>query len=470
MKTVWKIAIIYCLSVMSQSAYAYNWLTCGGGATVMNFNNGHMTYNFGDNLSAEEKNAINLAHGRATAFSDSSISIANNNDNSYGRNNGENEIYIDNDTNTAYCSFAVDASCNVLESDMVYSVSTTWTTVDDSTHFPYQNFGGVFERSMTGTAVHEGGHCIGMAHSNNAYNMMGSDFSHVTRNGTTAFYGPGEDMSDGLIDLHGKRSGTDAFRDVGVTVMRYDGISNVQYSRHDFGLLRDSGGTELPQVGSYVGQVMYQIQPGQAIQMELTFEANGEQDIEDPNVAYYLSTNSIISQSDILVHTHSGSMSRGLPWERTISFTLPATIAPGNYFLGAFVDYDNLISEQTGANNQAYYPVNVPVPPQITVTSPNGGETWVANTTETVTWTEQSLPATDNLYVFLCDNAGTSCSQLTGAISLGVQSASVTVPDISTTQAVIFVGSWTGSEYTVTDESDAEFSVVPACVGCGCAP
>jgi hypothetical protein len=39
--------------------------------------------------------------------------------------------------------------------------------------------------------------------------------------------------------------------------------------------------------------------------------------------------------------------------------TIPGGTAPGNYFLGAYIDHDNLISETTVANNAAYYLVSV---------------------------------------------------------------------------------------------------------------
>ena len=39
--------------------------------------------------------------------------------------------------------------------------------------------------------------------------------------------------------------------------------------------------------------------------------------------------------------------------------TIPGGTAPGNYFLGAYIDHDNLISETAVANNVAYYPVSV---------------------------------------------------------------------------------------------------------------
>jgi len=119
---------------------------------------------------------------------------------------------------------------------------------------------------------------------------------------------------------------------------------------------------------------------------------------------------------------------------------------------------------QTGVDHIGPLP-NVPaalalIPPRIEVTSPNGGEQWNAGTIETVTWTEFNLPETDGIYVWLFDNGGTGWHQLAGPIPPGTKTASVTLPNISTNDSAIVLGSWTGSEYTVTDWSDAAFSVV----------
>lgn len=341
------------LATLSIPSQAYTFITCEGG-TPMDFNGGHMTFNFANNLSASEKAAITLGHDRLTAFSDSSITTVDNGDSDFFSGNGENEIYLDNTVATAACAFwYFTETCVVDEADMQYG-NQDWVTTDDSQHFPY-----AVGRSMTGTAVHEGGHCVGMAHTNNLANMMGAEYSYVTRQGVNAYYGPGEDLSDGLIDRHGeKSSGLDIFRDVGVTVMRYTGFSG-PYSLHDFGALRDATGTQLPVVGYYVGQPVYQVVADSTVQMEIMLENNGEQDVESPNVGLYLSDNDNISSLDTLLGALGTTLGRDAPLETTVNVTIGAATAPGNYFLGAYVDHDALILETTVANNAAYYPVKV---------------------------------------------------------------------------------------------------------------
>ena len=346
-------ALLLLTSLLAMDVHAYNYITCQNGLTL-DFNDGDMTFNYGDNLSVDEKAALSLAFQRLTEFSDATITTVDNGDTSYFSGNSENEIYLDNTVSTAACTYwFFSSTCEVSEADMQFG-NQPWTTIDDSGHYPY---GGL--RSLTGTAVHEGGHCVGMAHSSDSYNMMGADFSHVTRNGTAAYYGPGEDLSDGLVDLHGKRTGgLDSFRDVGITVMRYIGASG-EYSLHGFGAVRGYYGAARPVVGSYVGQPMYRVGAGASIQMDITLENNGEADVETPNIGLYLSDNDIISSSDEFLGQVPSSLGRDSALEITFGATIPLGIAPGNYFLGAYIDHDNLISEATVANNVAYYPVSI---------------------------------------------------------------------------------------------------------------
>ena len=353
------------LGIFSVNAHSYNYITCSNGKK-MDFWGGHPTFNYGSNLSSAQKSRIGIAFSRLTVFSDSSISIGNSNDTSYSFGNGQNEIYRDLSVGTASCAYYYNTnSCVVSEADIRFG-DEPWTTNDDSTHWPYGNAG----RSITGTAVHEGGHCVGMAHTNNLYNMMGSDWNHVTRNGSATYYGPGEDLSDGLIDLHGKRSATDSYRDVGATVWRYSHASGA-YSAHKPGRLLDPAtNAEKPKVGSYLGQNMYQVVAGENVRMEITLENNGEKNTESVPTGFYLSTNSIISKYDRLLATYTFILGRGSPYETTRTVTIPADVTPGNYFLGVYVDHQDDIPEVTVANNVAYYPIKVIAKPDLVTINP----------------------------------------------------------------------------------------------------
>jgi hypothetical protein len=363
MKYFSKLAGLLLLGLTSQGVAAYNYITCTDG-TPMFANDGNPTFNYANNLFDSEIAEFNIAFSRLTAFSNATITGVDVNDSSYSSGNGQNEIWYTSAVGTADCAywFFDSPTCDVTEVDIRLGNQTWYSTAEDSNHAPYGSSG----RSVLGTAVHEGAHCVGLAHENDEYNVMGDERTHVTRNGLTTYYGPGESGSDGLIDLHGERSGgSDIYRDVGITVLRYSGASGA-YSTHDFGLLRNTGGVALPVVGSYSGQDRYQVEAGQAIRMEITLENVGEMDTEAPNVGYYLSDDSLISNLDTLIGNQGFTLGRNAAFEYTATVTIPANTAPGNYFLGAYIDYDSAIGEQTAANNVAYYPITVVAPDLIT--------------------------------------------------------------------------------------------------------
>ncbi len=218
MKYLFLSALSLVLLSMGQHASAYSYLRGDCGRII--YNGCHVTFNFGDNLSSDDKQIIDLAFDRLTAFSDTSITTNDNGDSSYSVGNGQNEIYFDSSVPTAVCNTRYNTeSCRMSEVDIRFG-APTWTTDRDSNHLPYDNSA----RSLLGTAIHEGGHCIGMGHVNTVYNIMGEEWDHVTRNTTSTYYGPGEDISDGLIDRYGKKSADDSHRDVGVTDFRYSGV------------------------------------------------------------------------------------------------------------------------------------------------------------------------------------------------------------------------------------------------------
>ncbi|GAB5452525.1 MAG: hypothetical protein Hals2KO_28530 [Halioglobus sp.] len=119
MNTMTKTTVLALLTAsLSPGALAYNYLTCANG-NIRNFNDGHMTFDYGNNLTSTEKAVISTAMARLTAFSDSSFSIANNNDGNFGTNNQQNEIYMDSSVGSAVCSSWANATtCNVTEADI----------------------------------------------------------------------------------------------------------------------------------------------------------------------------------------------------------------------------------------------------------------------------------------------------------------------------------------------------------------
>ncbi len=382
MRNLLKIASILLLGMASQSASAYNYILCGNNTPVY-AGEGVRTFDYGTNLFADEVTATGEAFSRLSAFSAGSATLGVA-DSSPALGNLQNEVWWDGSVSTAVCNtwWNNNTDCNVIESDIRLG-SPTWYTVEDSNHTPYGDLG----RSVQGVMVHEGGHCIGLGHTNNLYNIMGDGRTHVDRNNTTTFYGPGEDASDGLIDLHGKRSsGFDIYRDVSVTTWRYDFASGA-YSAHKMGRLLDAGGSELSKTGyQWVGQDEYKINAGDTFQMEYTTQNSGERDAENTDVSFRLSTNPIISTLDTEIGYYSSfNFNRNIPFEATKpGLVIPVTTPPGDYWVGVIVDVsDNIPETEELSNNYAHYPIVIS-PPDLTVTAPSVSDT-TPTTTQTIT-------------------------------------------------------------------------------------
>ena len=149
------------LSAPQAGAYQYISAGCGN----IDFSGGQVTFNVADNITADELTAYELGATRATLYSDSSITLNDVSDSSYGRGNGDNELFRDPSHPTAYCSYYYYlSSCAIAEADMAIG-DQPWVTEDNFNSYTF----GVSGRSLTGTAVHEVGHCVGMAHENRYY-------------------------------------------------------------------------------------------------------------------------------------------------------------------------------------------------------------------------------------------------------------------------------------------------------------
>ncbi len=109
--------------------------------------------------------------------------------------------------------------------------------------------------------------------------------------------------------------------------------------------------------------------------------------------------------------------------------------------------------------------------PSITVTSPNGGETWQAGTTHNITWTYNG---TNPLMIELCRDSISTCWHLAYNISPTANSYSWTVDSVlpigSVNQSSVAndykIHVWEQTNASVSDYSDNYFSIVsaPTCI------
>ncbi len=81
------------------------------------------------------------------------------------------------------------------------------------------------------------------------------------------------------------------------------------------------------------------------------------------NVGYYFSTDAILDASDVLLGNSTGyALNPGLSSSRYASVTIPATTAPGSYYILFAGDYLNQVSESNENNNVASVNVTVVAP------------------------------------------------------------------------------------------------------------
>ncbi len=103
---------------------------------------------------------------------------------------------------------------------------------------------------------------------------------------------------------------------------------------------------------------------------------------------------------------------------------------------------------------KGYVPA-VPIP-SITVTSPNGGESWFANSARTITWTYANF--TDNVKIDLSVNGGSTWSTVAASLP-NTGSYAWTVPNSPSTTCRIRISD--AGDGNPTDMSNANFTIAP---------
>ena len=292
--------------------------------------------------------------------------------------NGRSEVWFTSDPNltwggsTSSGSPAVthfarfNSQCQFTEADLL--VSTV-----NQTNWDYSNavsssgaYGGT-KRQLLPTFIHELGHVSGLAHEGRYYNIMGTDWTHVNRNGSLSEGYLGEDASNGLVASYGLVADT-AYQDVSLTHWRRTGVTS-EYSLHQRVPLLSSTGVALtctPQKNvttcagnDYEGDQYYKVTRGQTVNLMLGYENNGR-DTKTVKTSYYLSTDTTITSADTYLGEASYSLARDLPNYYQKSLTIPATLTVGKvYYLGAIVDSANTVVEKDETNNTSYTAIKI---------------------------------------------------------------------------------------------------------------
>lgn len=352
------------MTFSAMSASAVGWRTCDGnkikwGSNSVTMRASNVSFPAGSAFGNSLQTSINRVNDNPSNFNFSLVF----GDTSIGRDNGQNETWFTSDPDVHggaparaltwyHCYWAFGWHYGIDEVDVVFNTAESYTTSMNKTSL--WAFGGMF-RPFETTAVHEFAHAMGLLHENRWYSIMGSDWTHIHANGDTARSYLGEDGAEGSVILYGAQAG--AMEDLSLTNFKYLGKDG-EYSTHQPTQMFTSSGSVLSWFTD-AGERRYRVNKGQSVQLELTGENNGKTS-QTVKIAYYISSNNLISTADRLIATGTVTLSRNQPATFKSNLVIPADLTSGtNYWVGAIVDYDNAVTETISVNNASYLPIRV---------------------------------------------------------------------------------------------------------------
>ncbi|MFK7886078.1 MAG: hypothetical protein AB8G16_04360 [Gammaproteobacteria bacterium] len=241
----------------------------------------------------------------------------------------------------------------LLEADILFNSATGLSRSNSVADL--RSHGGT-QSSFHTAAVHELGHGAGLKHESRRYNMMGADTTHVHANGNAVSAYLGEDASNGLVFLYGQTSGT--HEDLSISQFERTGASG-EYSLHSPTEVKNrSGGFIWTRRNDPNGETAYEVDRGQRVQLELTYENNGR-NTQTEDIGFYVSTNNGITTADTRIATVRGlTLGRDVTSTRLYNLTIPNGLTRNRfYYLGAIIDPSNRLAEVSESNNAARIPI-----------------------------------------------------------------------------------------------------------------
>ncbi|MCP4217192.1 MAG: hypothetical protein GY765_21285 [bacterium] len=218
----------------------------------------------------------------------------------------------------------------------------------------------------------------------------------------------------------------------GVPATDYEGNSRPQGSGYDIGAYEYTSNTDTVTVTAPNGGESWE----SASSQDITWTSTGSM----TNVAIDYSTDNGSSWSVITASTAN---------DGTYSWTVPNV--PSTQCLVRVSDTD---SDPTDSSDAVFSITAATVTPTITVTAPNGGESWGIATSENITWS--STGTVGNVMIEYSTNNGSSWTTISASTD-NDGSYAWTVAAAASTQCLVRVSETDGSP---TDSSDAVFTIV----------
>lgn len=279
-----------------------------------------------------------------------------------GMNNGHTEVWpyleltpadiFDGDQFAAIGIAYVDG-CDIVEGDVIFNLAYDWVhTTQKSDYDAYGDPAADISAKVAG--VHELGHVVGFAHDCSIYNVMGMAWRHLWANGPEAEVYIGEPMTAGLVDTYsGLGAPTLQSPDVSVSHWQYDSCLEGGYSEHRRTRAFDLAGDPLDQVGGE-DEPRFIAAAGQTIEVDFTFENQGNTLEEGVEVGFYYSDDDTITTMDQRLGGTTFDFVRNDPDTRRLTVDLPLTLPQGDGYLGVIVDDNDSITESREENNATY--------------------------------------------------------------------------------------------------------------------
>ena len=310
-------------------ANAYNFFNCGGNRVVWQNGWTNMWINttsmpIGSVWDSRLQNA--MSHWNNVKGSGFNFYVGRDTDGTFNNTNGVSEVYFTRGLGgpLAITYSRWNGNCNFTEADIGFDANYTWS-VDP---LDYGNLGAHF--SFEGVALHELGHALGLGHEDRGLATMNS----LTPNGgPVGHWKEWEPLPD---DRAGERA---LYPD---STVETDIVGSV---------FRSTGGGNSGLVASPTS-----VYRGSPVNVDFTFH-NLSTSWVSFNIGFYLSTDNYITTGDIPLGYNTGaSASAGASGTYTRTLTIPSNVAPGQYYLGFIVDYDNKIGESVESNNYMEMP------------------------------------------------------------------------------------------------------------------
>ncbi|KLK90446.1 hypothetical protein AA309_25535 [Microvirga vignae] len=254
-------------------------------------------------------------------------------DGTHNQWNGRSEVYLDNSLSLPtlavtivryHCFWFFGWHYELDETDMGFNNNVTWNL----NPLDYSNLGLPF--SFEGVALHELGHALGLNHEDRWLATLNSNYPAAGTMGHWREWDPTGDDREGARFMYPDRT------------------SEVDIAGSVFTSI---GGGSSALVTSPVSAAR-----GSTIRIQFTF-SNLSTSTQTFDIGFYLSSNDFISKFDRLLGTNSGAWGNpGFTGSFFRSLTIPADVAPGQYWLGFIVDNAEGVGEANEVNNNMEMP------------------------------------------------------------------------------------------------------------------